>query len=193
MILGVYVVIGPRPAAPPGRSPGPSLSPPPVGAALAGTVLPARDAALAVPVGGTVVEVAVQPGATVEAGQLLVRVDGAAQAAALKRAELEKARAQAILVRTQDEREALPVTATSAQRKVAAQDIIVAAAENLLAQFDVDQARAEQALTSLTAPFAGLVASVDVEVGELVTPSRTVVRLLDVATWRIEEIGRAHV
>ena len=54
-----------------------------------GKVVPVRHAALGFPVGGTVAEVVVEEGEQVDAGQLLVRLDGSQQAAAVLLADAD--------------------------------------------------------------------------------------------------------
>ncbi|HRO91397.1 MAG TPA: HlyD family efflux transporter periplasmic adaptor subunit, partial [Promineifilum sp.] len=54
------------------------------------------------------------------------------------------------------------------------------------AQSAVDAARAALARMTLVAPFAGTVAQIDVEVGELVAPGVVVARLGSAAGWAME-------
>jgi HlyD family secretion protein len=60
-------------------------------------VVPVRHAALSLPAGGVVAQVAVAEGESVQAGQVLVRVEAAQQAAAVAQAEAGLRRAQAQL------------------------------------------------------------------------------------------------
>ncbi|MHB1005182.1 MAG: HlyD family secretion protein [Chloroflexota bacterium] len=64
--------------------------------------------------------------------------------------------------------------------------IAVAEADVATAQAAIDQAKVALADTELKAPFDGLVASVEVAVGELVAPGTPVVRLADFAGWQVE-------
>ena len=59
--------------------------------------MPARVAGLSLPTGGIVAEVLVAEGEQVAAGQMLVRLDSARQAAAVTQAEAQLQRAQAAL------------------------------------------------------------------------------------------------
>ncbi len=55
-----------------------------------------------------------------------------------------------------------------------------------VAQADLDHANAALADTELRAPFAGTIASIDVNLGELVTPTAPVAHLADFSIWQIE-------
>lgn len=67
------------------------------------------------------------------------------------------------------------------QEELAAAKAEVDAAEAALAQ-----ARADQANAQLRAPFAGTVAFVDLDIGEVVVPGTPVVQLADLSQWQIE-------
>ena len=73
------------------------------------------------------------------------------------------------------------VAATEATAAVAQAEAGVAAAQSA-----VDAARAALARMTLVAPFAGTVAQIDVEVGELVAPGVVVARLGSTAGWVVE-------
>ena len=64
--------------------------------------------------------------------------------------------------------------------------LATAEAEVAAAKASLEQARAALAETELRAPFAGVVASVDVRVGEQVTPGAAVIRLADFSSWQVE-------
>lgn len=66
-------------------------------------------------------------------------------------------------------------------------EAIAAAEANLMAaRAALEQAEAALAETELRAPFAGTVAAVDVNGGELVTAGMTLVQVADLSAWRIE-------
>lgn len=67
-----------------------------------------------------------------------------------------------------------------------AEDLAVLRAGVAQAQAALDQARAVLAQAELTAPFAGTVADVTPEVGEVIAPGAPVVTLADLSGWQVE-------
>lgn len=67
-----------------------------------------------------------------------------------------------------------------------AEELLVAEADLAAARAQLEQAQAGLAETELRAPFAGKIASVDVVVGQQVSPSAAVVQLGDFSSWLIE-------
>jgi HlyD family secretion protein len=67
-----------------------------------------------------------------------------------------------------------------------AEAIAAAEADLTAAQTSLMQSQLELADTQLTAPFAGTIASLDLEVGEQVTAAAPVAQLADLSDWRIE-------
>ncbi len=156
----------------------------------AGTVRARLRAKLSPGMSGLVTELQVKRGDHVEKGALLLRLDDAEPGArlALARRELEVAtarhartcliahRAQTLLDRNRE----------LAEENIVSQDRIdelesafqTASADCTVAAAEVEQARAQIGIaqvafdkTRLTAPFEGIVAEVNIEVGEWVTPS----------------------
>lgn len=156
----------------------------------AGTVKARRRADLSTEMGGRVVQLDIEAGQEVRAGQVLLRLDATSQ-----RAQLEKARRD--VVTAEARREEACLGAEQAQREydryraLAGRQIV---AENLLDQLEsrartaavsceaaaaaIESARAaigilesEIAKTVLRAPFDGVIAELSVELGEYVTPS----------------------
>lgn len=156
----------------------------------AGTVEARRRSRIAAEIGGRVVEISHREGAVVVAGEALIRLsdvslsaqyDLAARGVAVGRSRLEDAcllrdRAGRELKRTQrlaemnvaseDRLDALQYSFDSA--RVACQ---TADAELARARAQRDAAEAELEKTVIRAPFDGIIAEVNVEVGEWVTPS----------------------
>lgn len=66
------------------------------------------------------------------------------------------------------------------------ESIAAAQADIALAEAGIAQAKAALADTELLAPFAGVVAGLDVAVGEQAAAGATVVRLADLSVWQIE-------
>ena len=134
---------------------------------LPGEVQGSRDALLAAALGGYVERVTVRDGETVRRGQVLARVDAASHRVRLSQARIEKDAARRELDRAQRLGNAIP----AAQREQA--ETRLAAADAALRAAQVGASRAV-----ITAPFAGTIADVAVEVGEVAAPGSPVVRLV---------------
>ena len=134
---------------------------------LPGEVEGLRDAVLAAPAGGYIERVRVENGAEVRRGQVLVSVDAASHEARLAQARVELAAAERELGRARQLEDAIP----AAQRDAA--DTRHAAAVAALRTASLTASRAV-----LRAPFAGQVADVDAEVGEVAAPGQALVRLV---------------
>lgn len=156
----------------------------------AGTVEARRRSRIASEIGGRVVEIAHREGARVVAGQPLVRLAARSYEAQLELAEQGVAVARANLedacLRRDRARRELDRTRRLAERSVASEDRLdelqyradSARVACDGARAELERARAQQraaetelAKTTITAPFDGVVAEVNVEVGEWVTPS----------------------
>ncbi|MEN1975531.1 efflux RND transporter periplasmic adaptor subunit [Cellulomonas olei] len=127
-----------------------------------GTLTPAVQEDVAFAVSGTVQSVDVAAGDTVTAGQQLATVDTLQLDAALLSAKADLASAQASLADAEDEADGSD--ASDAQ-------VAALAAQVEVAQAAVDAAQEDLAGATLTAPVAGLVTSVDLEVGDVVAGS----------------------
>jgi HlyD family secretion protein len=156
----------------------------------AGTVRARRRAQLSPEIGGRVVEIPFREGQVVEAGAVLLRLESTIQEAQLEVAQrtLATAGAQRAEARVRAE---LALRVLERQRRLAADEVISpdlldqaetsyqsALAREVTAQAQVAQAEAQhQAVqaaldqTVLRAPFGGILAEVNVELGEWITPS----------------------
>lgn len=149
-----------------------------------------RDTVVAAQVPGAVVQLLVQAGDKVQAGQELVRLDAQAaqQNAQASAAQVEAARSQAQLAEKELVR----------QRQLAAKQYISQAGlERAQAQLDAAQAQvralqaqagaasAQSGFYVVRAPFAGIVSDVPVSLGDMAGPGRPLVRLYDPRQWRI--------
>ena len=148
-----------------------------------------RQTVLAAQVAGAVVEIAVKPGDRVQAGQVLLRLDGQAahQAALASAAQVRSAQA-ALAVATRD---------LERQKQLFAQDYISQAAlERAEARFKATQAeteaqtaqaaatQAQAGYFTVRAPYAGVVAEIPVVVGDMAMPGRSLLTLYDPARLR---------
>jgi macrolide-specific efflux system membrane fusion protein len=127
-----------------------------------GTLTPTVQEDVSFAVSGTVTSVDVAAGDTVTEGQQLATVDTLQLNAALLQAKAELASAQASLSNAQDEADG----SDSSDAQVAA-----LSAQVDVARTAVDDAEADMAGATLTAPVSGLLTTVDVEVGDAVTGS----------------------
>jgi HlyD family secretion protein len=156
----------------------------------AGTVTARRRAKISPENAGLVIEVPAAEGERVEAGQTLVRLNDATQQAQLELAReslkasqaalleacLSRDRARRELVRKREIAEQGVLSADALDRLETAYQVAEAScnagvAQAARAEAQVAVAEAELVKMVLRAPFAGVVAELDVEVGEWITPS----------------------
>ncbi len=149
-----------------------------------------RHAFMAAQVPGTVQALAVQAGERVSAGQTLLRIDArmAQQGAAASQAQVVAAQAQLAVARKEYERQ----QQLFAQRYIsqAALDSAQAQWRSAQAQVQALQAQAQAAATQsglhvVQAPFAGVVASVAVSVGDMAMPGSPLLTMYDPSALRV--------
>ena len=136
---------------------------------LAARIEPLQEANLATERAGRVVEILVDKGQTVAAGQPLLRVDGRLWDAARRRAEIEARDAERDWKRWQELEKTGAVSASeyeSVARRRDAAKIALDEAETMLSQCEV------------RAPFAGTVVDRLVEVGDYANEGQAVLRLI---------------
>ncbi len=141
---------------------------------LPGEVEGWRDATLAAPAGGYIERVQVRNGDEVRAGQLLISVDGATHQARLAQTEVELQASQRELDRARTLGEAI----AAAQRDSAETRHAAAVAAQRSASLAASRAR-------VRAPFAGQVADIDAEVGEVASPGQPLLRLVMVEKVKV--------
>lgn len=156
----------------------------------AGTVEARRRSRIAAEIGGRVVEIRHREGAQVRAGEVLVRLAEESLRAKLEQVKegvpVARARLEDACLRRDRARRELDRTQRLAEQDVASEDRLdalqyafdsarvaceSAKAELAQSQANLRAAESELAKTSITAPFDGVIAEVNVEVGEWVTPS----------------------
>lgn len=156
-----------------------------------GVLQAVRSAALAVPVAGRITALPVSVGVRVAAGQLLAQVDDAAARASAEasRAQISAAEAQLNEAKKQYAR---------AQALAARQYLSVAALDRATAQLKSAEAQARAQIASaraagaqaglfrLSAPFAGLVARVNGDLGAVTMPGQPIVEVYDPSALRVE-------
>ncbi|MCP5155542.1 MAG: efflux RND transporter periplasmic adaptor subunit [Ectothiorhodospiraceae bacterium] len=126
---------------------------------------------------GRVVEITFQPGASVAAGDVLLRLDDDIQRADLLEAQARLTEARSALTRAQSLRRSRAVSDDSVEKLVAA-----------LATAEASSQRAARRLRdrTVTAPFAGIVGLTRVELGARVEEGDTVTTLDDLSVVEIE-------
>lgn len=142
-----------------------------------GTGQAIRSVVILPEVSGRITEVAVASGDRVESGQVIARIDSAAEQIALERAELVLADAQATATRL--ERLQSSGTATEIQIRDAA--LAVQNAELGLRQAEFDLSR-----RTLTAPIAGWTGLINIEPGSQVSASTEITRIDDRSSLLID-------
>lgn len=155
-----------------------------------GEVQALRQAQLAVQVAGSVLALNVRAGDTVRAGQVLLRVDARAaeQGAAASGAQVAAAQAQldvagAELARKRQLAEKKYISQAALEQAESQHRAAQAQVKALSAQ--AGAARTQTGLHVLRAPFAGVVAQVAVELGDMAMPGRPLVTIYDPSALRV--------
>jgi macrolide-specific efflux system membrane fusion protein len=138
-----------------------------------GEVVPVQKAQLSFPLVGVVESVAVKAGDQVTAGQTLVVLDTGILEARVKEAEAD-------LTATQTQVRYLRRIGTDDEHLQSAQ------ADVDRAQASLDSANATLARATLTAPFDGTIASVEISPAETVVPGQVVIQMGDLSHLQIE-------
>ena len=159
-------------------------------AAVEGVVEAERQSTLAAQVAGRVVARPVKAGDAVKSGQLLVQIDprSAAQAEAASQSQVREAQANLTNAKAKFERS----KELAKQKFISQAALDQAQAEYLAAQAQVTAAIANagvsstsKSFTTIVAPYDGVVASTDVEVGDMATPGRPLVTVFDPRALRV--------
>jgi HlyD family secretion protein len=103
---------------------------------------------------------------------------------AVARSQVEQAQAQLPVVKAQIGYAQAQLALTEAGPR--AEDIILAKAQVRQAEVTLQSAKSNLEKTELTAPFAGTVAELPVEVGEMVSTQSPVLTLADFSAWTVE-------
>lgn len=135
-----------------------------------------RQATLAAQTAGRIVEMRVDAGRRVKAGEVLARIDARESAEALVAARARLEIAKATLVRTQD---------LYGQKFVSQAALDKALADYKSAAAQAAQAGASSSHATIVAPFAGIVARRLAEPGEMATPGRPLLTLFEPRELRV--------
>ena len=142
--------------------------------AASAIIVPVDTVQLSFPLVGSVVEVLVEAGDTVKAGDTLVQLD-----TAILQAKVEEAEASRIKAETQ-------VSYLQRINDSSNEDIEAAQAEVSRQQALIDLARKRLSQATLHAPIGGTIASVDISVGETVVPGLIIISLGDLSKMQLE-------
>ncbi len=162
-----------------------------ISAVLSAVLAPIRSVVVAAEVGGLVVAVGAEEHEWVEAGALLIQIERTLLEASLDRARAQLLRAEAA--------HGLAVTELERQRDLAEREVASEAqldrtlnqerasyAALLDARAALTDVRTRLEKTAITAPFAGVVNSLDLEPGAYLQPGQAVVELLDLSAIEVE-------
>lgn len=156
---------------------------------VTGTVTSARSAMLSVSVEGLVESVALDAGARVEAGDVVLRLDAELQQARYdsSRAAVQEAEARlADARRRQAEASTLRGAIPASEIRSLEAEVEIAAAAAARLEAEARQQRALLRRHAVQAPFAGVISEKLVEVGEWVAPGDAVLALVDTDALRID-------
>lgn len=162
---------------------------------VTGSVFPSQEAAVAAQVSGLAETVLVQPGDTVEAGDLLVDVGTSDLQLQL---EQQRATVASTMVQLEAAKTALAQTETLVERSLAPKNTLDAAkaeVDRLAAtvatqQTQVALAEANLERAHVRAPFSGTISSRIIEPGQVVSPGTTMLSLVDLSSLRVEVMVR---
>ncbi len=155
-----------------------------------GVVEAVRQSTLAAQIAGQIVELKVKVGDSVKAGQVLVRIDPRAAEQVVSGSQSQLAEAQAGLtnaLRSYERNKQLFAQKfiSKAGLDQAELDYKAAQARVGALQANAGQATTAKTFTTITAPYAGVVAATPIEVGDMATPGRALVTVFDPASMRV--------
>jgi len=155
-----------------------------------GVVEAVRQSTLAAQIAGQIVELKVKVGDSVKVGQVLVRIDPRAAEQVVSGSQSQLAEAQAGFtnaLRSYERSKQLFAQnfISKAGLDQAEQDYKAAQARVGALQANAGQATTAKTFTTITAPYAGIVAATPIEVGDMATPGRALVTVFDPASMRV--------
>ena len=155
-----------------------------------GVVEAVRQSDLAAQLSGRVVALHVVAGDRVKAGQVLVQIDAraATQAEAASRSLVAESRANLANAKAKferNERLAAEKFISQAALDQARAEYLAAQAQAAAAAANAAQSSTTTSLSTITAPYDGVVGSTAVEVGDMATPGRTLLTVFDPRALRV--------
>lgn len=157
---------------------------------VTGTVRAFHHATLTAEARGQVESRAVEAGARVEAGSLLIELESSRQEIELRRAEASLEAVRTVLAHAERElargERLMRESVLSQQRRDDLQHAVDRARDELaLARVARDSAERDLADTRIRAPFAGTLDAIEVDVGDYVVPGTPVATLVDLSRMRL--------
>ncbi len=155
-----------------------------------GVVEAVRQSTLAAQIAGQIVELRVKVGDSVKAGQVLARIDPRAAEQAVSGSQSQVAEAQAGLtnaLRGYERNRQLVAQKFISKAALDQSELDYKAAQARVAalQANAGQASTARTFTTITAPYAGVVAATPIEVGDMATPGRALVTVFDPTNMRV--------
>jgi membrane fusion protein, multidrug efflux system len=159
-------------------------------AAAEGVVEAVRQSTLAAQVAGRIVALKVKAGDAVRAGQVLAQIDArsAVQAEAASRSQVREARANLANVKAKYERSRQLFAQkfiSQAALDQAEAEFVAAQEQTAAAVANAGQAATSTSFTTIVAPYAGVIASTEAEVGDMATPGRALLTVFDPRELRV--------
>ena len=158
--------------------------------AVEGVVEAVRQSTLAAQVAGRIVALPVKAGDSVKAGQVLLQIDArsAMQAEAASRSQLREAEANLANAKAKFERSRRLFEQrfiSQAALDQAQAEYLAAQAQTAAALANASQSTTSKSFTTIVAPYDGVVASTDVELGDMATIGRPLVTVFDPRALRV--------
>jgi RND family efflux transporter MFP subunit len=158
-----------------------------------GIVEAVRQSTLAAQVAGRVVALPVKAGDSVKAGQILLQIDArsAVQAEAASRSQVREAEANLINAKAKYQRSQRLFAEkfiSQAALDQAEAEYLAAQAQSAGAVANARQSATSTSFTTIVAPYNGVVASTDVEVGDMATMGRPLITVFDPRALRVTAI-----
>jgi RND family efflux transporter MFP subunit len=155
-----------------------------------GVVEAVRQSTLAAQVAGRVVALTVKAGDAVTAGQVLAQIDprSAVQAEAVSQSQVREMRANLANVKAKYERSKQLFARkfiSQAALDQAEAEYLAAQEQTAAAMANASQAATSKSFTRIVAPYDGVVASTEVEVGDMATMGRPLVTVFDPRALRV--------
>jgi RND family efflux transporter MFP subunit len=155
-----------------------------------GVVEAVRQSTLAAQIAGQIVELKVKVGDSVKAGQVLVRIDPRTAEQAVSGSQSQLAEAQAGLtnaMRSYERSKQLFAQKFISQAGLDQAELDYKAAQARVGalQANAGQATTARTFTTISAPYAGVVAATPIEAGDMATPGRALVTVFDPASMRV--------
>ena len=158
--------------------------------AAEGVVEAVRQSTLAAQVAGRIVALPVKAGDPVKAGQVLLQIDAraATQAEAASQSQVREAQANLTNARAKFDRSAQLFEQkfiSQAALDQARAEYLAAQAQTAAALANAGQSTTSKSFTTIVAPYDGVIASTDVELGDMATTGRPLITLFDPRALRV--------